>query len=381
MGHVVDRWTTPGPNGRRIRNDRYGRGKRWVARWVDPGGRERWRSCVTKDEALTFLAHVAVDRSRGTYVGLSKVTFREYLGQWLDAQLHQRPQTTASARSKLERYAVPEIGHLPMQAVTRADVQRVVSSAEALGPAARRVLFAWVRAVFNSAVEDRLISTSPCRKVNLPVIEKRQAEPLTPAQVSVIAERVRPGLQAMVWLGAGTGLRPGELRALTADRVVNGRVLVDRQLAEGSNPRRPAWGPLKNAASRRTVALAPITLTMLEQHLAEHPLGPEQLIFTSIRGTALRRSHLSDAWSRAVEGLALGTRSGWHELRHHHASLLIAGGASPRAVAERLGHADPSETLRTYAHLWPGDDDRMVQSVQNAYGRPRGVDRTGLVES
>lgn len=48
-------------------------------------------------------------------------------------------------------------------------------------------------------------------------------------------------------------------------------------------------------------------------------------------------------------------------LRHHHASLLIAGGASPVAVAHRLGHKDATETLQTYAHLWATDDDRLVE--------------------
>ena len=51
---------------------------------------------------------------------------------------------------------------------------------------------------------------------------------------------------------------------------------------------------------------------------------------------------------------------GWHQLRHHHASLLIAAGLSPVAVAHRLGHKDATETLQTYAHLWPNDDERMV---------------------
>ena len=57
-----------------------------------------------------------------------------------------------------------------------------------------------------------------------------------------------------------------------------------------------------------------------------------------------------------------------HELRHHHASLLIGAGSSPRAVADRLGHADPSETLRTYAALWPTDQGRILDAVEAAYG-------------
>ena len=37
-----------------------------------------------------------------------------------------------------------------------------------------------------------------------------------------------------------------------------------------------------------------------------------------------------------------------------------------RAVADRLGHEDPVETLRTYAHLWPTDEGRAVAVVEEA---------------
>ena len=82
----------------------------------------------------------------------------------------------------------------------------------------------------------------------------------------------------------------------------------------------------------------------------------------------LSRGRLSEIWSRATEGMGLPDRSGWHDLRHHHASLLIAAGRSPRAVADRLGHADPSETLRTYAHLWPSDVAMILAAIDAAHG-------------
>jgi hypothetical protein len=43
----------------------------------------------------------------------------------------------------------------------------------------------------------------------------------------------------------------------------------------------------------------------------------------------------------------------------------IAGGASVKQVQTVLGHANAMITLRTYAHLWPGDDDR-TRSVMDA---------------
>jgi hypothetical protein len=41
-----------------------------------------------------------------------------------------------------------------------------------------------------------------------------------------------------------------------------------------------------------------------------------------------------------------------HQLRHTHASLLLAAGVNPKVVSERLGHS--SFTLDTYAHVMPG---------------------------
>ena len=53
-------------------------------------------------------------------------------------------------------------------------------------------------------------------------------------------------------------------------------------------------------------------------------------------------------------------------LSHFHASPLIADGLAPRTVADRLGHEDLAETLRTYAHLWPTDEDRAVAATEQA---------------
>jgi integrase len=54
-----------------------------------------------------------------------------------------------------------------------------------------------------------------------------------------------------------------------------------------------------------------------------------------------------------------------HDLRHFFASALIAGGASVKQVQMVLGHADALITLRIYAHLWPGEEDR-TRAVMDA---------------
>ena len=362
MGYVVDRWTVPGPAGRRVKGPRYGRGKRWLARWAEPGGTARSKAFATKDAATAHLAQVDVDVRGGMYVTRSNITFEEYARTWLSRQVHQAPNTTAQAESRLRLHAYPVIGHLRLGQVTRGQVQDLVAGST-LAPSSLAVLYTYIRAVFASAVEDRLVPVSPCRKIRLPAVPARAEAPLTSAEVAAIAAGVPARLEAMVWVAAGSGLRPGELRALTVDRVSGGVLVVDRQLTDATRAGRVAWGPLKGNAPPRSVPLAPVTAGWLEGHLGRFPRGPEGLVFTSARGAPLRRSQLDYAW-----GCSGGRGRGWHELRHHHASLLIAGGMSPRAVADRLGHADPSETLRTYSHLWPSDPERILGVIQGAHG-------------
>ena len=53
-----------------------------------------------------------------------------------------------------------------------------------------------------------------------------------------------------------------------------------------------------------------------------------------------------------------------HDFRHSHASLLISNGASIVSVAKRLGHNDIEQTLNTYAHMMPKEDDYIINILE-----------------
>ena len=53
-----------------------------------------------------------------------------------------------------------------------------------------------------------------------------------------------------------------------------------------------------------------------------------------------------------------------HDFRHSHASLLLCQGISVVAVAKRLGHSNIEQTLNTYAHLMPKEDELLIQKLQ-----------------
>jgi len=57
----------------------------------------------------------------------------------------------------------------------------------------------------------------------------------------------------------------------------------------------------------------------------------------------------------------------WHDLRHHHASVLLSAGVGPALVAERLGH-DVVTLLKTYAHVIRKDEDRVRGIIDATLG-------------
>ncbi|MGD0286122.1 MAG: tyrosine-type recombinase/integrase, partial [Acidimicrobiales bacterium] len=67
----------------------------------------------------------------------------------------------------------------------------------------------------------------------------------------------------------------------------------------------------------------------------------------------------------------------FHDLRHYYASLLIRHGESVKTVQARLGHANASETLDTYSHLWPDSEDRTRRAIDDVLaGSTADISRT-----
>lgn len=368
MAYVEDRWTVPGPNGRRVRGPRHGSGSRWRAVWEEPGGQRRRKSFATKDAAQAYLEHIAVEMRSGSYVSpaAAATPFRVAAERWYEAQTHQRATTRRLIRSRLDRTILPVLGDVAIGSLTRATVQAAVTRwAETMAAATVRVTYVYVAGICALAVEDRLIATTPCRRVNLPPIERPLITPMTVEQVQQIVDGAPERHRPMLVLAAASGLRSGELRGLTWDRVTDNAdgtavLLVDRQLTRAASASRPVWGPLKTRYSVRKVSIGAATRAAL----GERGAG---LVFTTSKGGAITAHVAWAIWRRGADTLAPGSADligrpggdGWHDLRHFHASLLIRGGASPVAVAHRLGHKDANETLRTYGHLWGDDEQRM----------------------
>lgn len=364
----------------------------WQVRYVDPEGVERLRVFPKKAEADRYAVDVEHRKMTGSYVDptVGRITFREYAEDWRVAQVH-RDSTAVGLESRLRLHVYPALGHRPIAAIRATEVQALVRDrAEHLAPASLELVATWVRTIFRAAVADRIIVRSPAEKLKLPAVAER--DPVVPLELDLVdglAEALPARLRAMVALGVGAGVRSSEGLGVTLDRVdfLRRTLLVDRQLVtpKGAPVR---LGPPKTRASRRTIPLPGLVVDELAAHVAAFPPAPVELVnergelevvealFTREGGEPWRRQRWGDAWAGAVTkaGLEKGTR--FHLLRHTYASLLIRAGCSVKVVQARLGHATAQETLETYAHLWPDDDDRTRDAVDEAFRARSDHDRT-----
>jgi len=76
---------------------------------------------------------------------------------------------------------------------------------------------------------------------------------------------------------------------------------------------------------------------------------------------AVRRLVESGRWPSRLADLR------FHDLRHTAASLLIANGEHPKAVADRLGHSDIGITMNRYGHLYEGHAKEIADRLDETF--------------
>ena len=188
----------------------------------------------------------------------------------------------------------------------------------------------------------------------------------------------------MVWLGAGLGLRQGEIFGLSPDDIdlERGEVRVRRQVKPLGN--KQMFG-LPKGRKVREVPLPDAVLEAINAHMTAYPpievtLPWERsdgkpttftLILYSREKKALARNYINTfIWKPALKrgGVATTRENGSHALRHFYASTALHEGESIKALSEYLGHADPGFTLRTYTALVEGSAERTKRAVDAVFG-------------
>ena len=226
---------------------------RWLARWRDPGGRQRKKSFTRKVDAQRWLDQLRADQHRGQYIDpiAGKVRVRDFASTWLEGLSHLKPSTRERYRIAVDRHVLPEWGGWALGDLRHTDVSAWVARLVAAGlkPGTVRQTHRVLSMMLDSAIKDGRIARNPARGVILPRQVREEPRFLTVDEVGRLVRAAGPNGLAIAVL-AFTGLRFGELSALRVNRVdlQRCRLTVAESCTEIGG--RLTWSTPKNHQSR-----------------------------------------------------------------------------------------------------------------------------------
>ena len=355
--------------------------RRWDVSYRGPDNQQRRKTFKRKVDAQRFASTVEADIARHDWVDpqRGRLPFEQWAERWISTTTHLKPKTRESYRSIVNNHLLPEFARRPIGSIDHPEALTYLArlSAEGKGAGTVRNIRDVMRLIFALAVRSGAIKVNPVDGIKAPRAQKREMNFLTVEQVMSLAAEIQdppplqrgashraggyPDYSLLVRFAAFTGLRAGEIAALRVSRInlLRRRVEVSESADEANGSFN--IGPTKTY-STRSVGLPKPLADELAQHLATK--SPTDLVFEGPDGGPLRHSnwyprHFKPAVIRA--GLPRTTR--FHDLRHTYAALLIAEGAHPRAIMERMGHSTINVTLGTYGHLFPAIDAQLDDAL------------------
>lgn len=348
--------------------------------FTDPSGKRRHIRAKTAREARAKRDAGIQEAKLGVIAPAHRQTVAAFLHQWIEHSVapNLSPRTVERYRGIVARHIVPELGKLPMAKLTAQHIARLYAEkAAALSPASVRYIHAVLRGAMQQAVSYRLLAVNPAANVRPPRKPRSDIRPLAaPEARALLAAAVDDPLHALYVLALHTGMRLGELLALTWAAIDMGRGALEvRATLHRVGPRQYEPKEPKTARSRRTIALNAVALDTLRAHRVREAermmalgrgMDDGSLVFTDRWGEPIYWGHVTDRMLRPLCAKAGLPAVRFHDLRHTAASMMLSSGVPVHIVSQILGHSSATTTLGTYAHLMPGDQETAMRTLEKA---------------
>lgn len=325
--------------------------------WTGKRRKKKKESFGTKREALewerTFLEQ---------YAGTPEITFSALVKAYFEnAQLRLKPQTYYAKHSMAKNHLIPFFGGMTVSKIDRHTVNAWRESVLRKGYKASylRTLHAILSSIFSYAMKYYGLSQNPAtdaggfiardeHKMNFWTLEEFQ---------HFAMRSLRLPLHIMAfYLLFWTGMRVGEMLALTWSDIDFQRntITIDKTLY--GLGKRFYVNATKTASGNRVVVMPRFLAAMLRDYQRLSAYTSEERIVPVTRGALLKKLH-EGAKKAGVKDIRI------HDLRHSHASLLINAHCTPVEVADRLGHKDPSITLKIYSHMYAAQRTKIADML------------------
>lgn len=345
----------------------------------DPlSGKRRQRSrsfSGTKRNAEKELRALIADVESGRLTG-TETSVADLLDAWLELAAERlSPTTLREYRRLVDRRIRPALGAIPLTKLTTPqldDYYQALASDGGLSPASIRQIHSVIRRGLKQGVKWGWIQHNPAVNATAPTVRHARVTPPSLEEIRELvesAETYDPWFGLLVRLAAATGLRRGELCGLQWPDIdfKGGQLEVSRSVA--AIPGGAAAKSTKTGATRK-LSLDQATVRLLAEHHKRmatratdngSKLDVDAFVFShALDGTTpIHPDNVTSTFRR----LSVNSGVRFHDLRHAHATQLLARGMDIPTVSSRLGHANSSTTLNIYAHVLDANDREAADMI------------------
>jgi integrase len=359
-----------------------------AVRFSDPGtGKEKTRYFASKKLAEQARIEIEGRVVTGTYSGdAHHITVRTMAERWRAAGYSPRradelrSTTAADYETALELYVLPRWGAVRMSDIRAGmlEIWRNELLKDGVGASTVRKALLVVGILFRFAMRDHIVHVNPASFVKKPAVRTRKAaaERLTPEQLGSFFAGLKGRARIVVWIGAATGMREGEIFGLRWGDIDLERRLIHvcRQYTHGEFVEFP-----KTDAGARDIGIdaklaAELSVWKLAQE-AEHRKAGALVVATSAGGALSASNFLQREFYPALKAAEL-PRVVFHSLRHTASTILASSTIPPGAVHRILGHASFATTMKLYGGLTAEALDSAAGTLAGAFAPQPDKNRT-----
>jgi integrase len=353
---------------------------------ADGRRKRKWHSFAgTKSGAQAECRRLLRGLDEGRYVEPSKDTVAAFLDRWLNDV-----RSRVSAKT-FERYVQiahkninPLLGSVQLAKLEPAQISDAYAKALATGrrngkdglsPTTVRAMHALLKQALAQAKIWKLIHHNPADDVKGPRSRRPAMQTYDFGQTAQMIELAR-GQRIFVpaVLAVLCGMRRGEIAALkwrAVDLEAAQLAVIEsaEQTKAGVRYKEPKSG------RGRTVALSATLVAELKAHRLQQAqellkigkrLSDDDFVVAQPDGSPLLPHSLGQEWVRFLGRHHHLPRIRFHDLRHAHATHLLASGVHPKVASERLGHSKVGITLDLYCHVLPNMQADAAAVVDDA---------------
>lgn len=327
------------------------------------GKRERYYETFrgTKAQMKVRLRKFIDEVENGGVTTTSTMKLETWLDEWLKNYMPNIQQSTKdSYNERMHNRLIPVLGNIPIHLLRAEHIQKWVNElGKELSAKSIHNIFHNLDASLKKAVKLSLIPHNPCEAVELPKLEKYQAEVYDDNDIVKVLELAKgTDMYLIILLELTVGLRRGELGALTWDDIDfdNGTITINKSTYE-KHGKKITKKP-KTQAGNRVISIGSQVVDELKKCKKEYLIKrlkygagfkDDNKVICKEDGTSYHLDTITKKWSKFIAKNNL-KHIRFHDLRHSNATTMIANGVDIKTVQARLGHASIGITMDTYAH-------------------------------